>query len=114
MVTRLERGEDNVPLCAINRLQRPDIQGYILIYDDDKLFNCVQHSAEGTTGIKYVREGVTKKAAVLLDFVQITSPPPPPNLDNLYHFFNANVPKKSGRGLPFPPLPQIDPIYTIG
>ena len=29
-----------------------------------------------------LREGVTKKAAVLLDFVQIT-----PNLDNLYNFF---------------------------
>ena len=27
-----------------------------------------------------------KKVAVLLDFVQITSTPPP-NLDNLYHFF---------------------------
>ena len=32
------------------------------------------------------REGFTK---VLLDFVQITTPHPPPNLDNLYHFFNA-------------------------
>ena len=29
------------------------------------------------------------KNAVLLDFVQINSPPPPPNLDNLYNFFNA-------------------------
>ena len=29
-----------------------------------------------------------KKAAVLLDFVQITSPPPHPNLDNLYNFFS--------------------------
>ena len=34
-----------------------------------------------------LREGVTKKAAVLLDFVQNTSPPPPPNLDNFYNFF---------------------------
>ena len=38
-MTRLERGEDNVPLCAINRLQRPDIQGYTMIYDDDKLYD---------------------------------------------------------------------------
>ena len=28
-----------------------------------------------------------KKAAILLDFVQITSPFPPPNLDNLYNLF---------------------------
>ena len=35
-----------------------------------------------------LREGFTKKVAVLLDFVQITSPsPPPPKLDNLYNFF---------------------------
>ena len=34
-----------------------------------------------------VRESFTKKAAILLDFVQITSPPPPPSLDNFYLFF---------------------------
>ena len=36
-----------------------------------------------------VEGGFPKKVAVLLDFVQFTSPPapPPPNLDNLYHFF---------------------------
>ena len=28
-------------------------------------------------------------------------------------FFNANVPKNLGRGLPLPPHPQIDPIYTV-
>ena len=33
-----------------------------------------------------IREGFPKKVAVLLDFVQITSTPPP-NFDNLYHFF---------------------------
>ena len=38
---------------------------------------------------------------------------PPPNLDNLYHFLNTNVPKNLGRGLPLPPSPQIDPIYTV-
>ena len=33
-----------------------------------------------------VWDGLPKKVAVLLDFVQITlTPPPPPNLDNLYH-----------------------------
>ena len=44
-------------------------------------------SFTGTAGA--LMEGFTKKkVAVLLDFVQITStPPPPPNLDNLCHFF---------------------------
>ena len=43
---------------------------------------------------RFVRDGNAlgtvsrKKGAVLLDFVQITlPPPPPPNLDKLYHFF---------------------------
>ena len=57
-----------------------------------------------------VGEGFTEKVAVLLDFVQITSTPTPPNLDNLYHFFNAHVRKKFGQGSP---PPQIDPIYTV-
>ena len=35
-----------------------------------------------------IREGFTKKIAVLLDFVQIIPPPPPPpNLDNWFHSF---------------------------
>ena len=57
-----------------------------------------------------------KKVAVLLDFVQITSttlPPPPPNLDNLYHFFERQCAKKFGQGSPLPPHTQIDPIYTV-
>ena len=33
-----------------------------------------------------VREGLTRKNCCFLDFVQITSPPPP-NLDNFYNFF---------------------------
>ena len=28
-------------------------------------------------------------------------------------FLNANVPNNLGRGLPLPPHPQIDPIYTV-
>ena len=28
-------------------------------------------------------------------------------------FFNTNVPKNLGRGLPLPPHPPIDPIYTV-
>ena len=56
---------------------------------------------------------VWKKVAVLLDFVQITSTPPPQNLDNLYHFFlTPTCQKKMGRGVPLPPHPQINPIYT--
>ena len=59
-----------------------------------------------------------KKVAVLLDFVQITSNPPLPPLPPIWttcttFFYNANVPKKLGRGLPLPPHPQIDPIYTV-
>ena len=37
--------------------------------------------------LEIVREGILrKKTAALLDFVQITSPPPP-NLDKLHNFF---------------------------
>ena len=36
--------------------------------------------------VSSVSEDITKNAAVLLDFVQNTSPPSP-NLDNLYNFF---------------------------
>ena len=41
-----------------------------------------------------------KKVAVLLNFVQITSTPPPPNLDNLYYFFERQCAKKFGQGSP--------------
>ena len=53
----------------------------------EKLY-CIVDIAKGKSA-KKVREGFTKKkVAVLLDFVQITSSqPPPPNLENLYHFF---------------------------
>ena len=35
-----------------------------------------------------LKKASRKKVAVLLDFVQITSTPPPsPNFDNLHHFF---------------------------
>ena len=58
---------------------------------------------------------VWKKVAVLLDFVQITSTPPPQNLDNLYHFFLTPTCQKilAGVTVPLPPHPQIDPIYTV-
>ena len=80
-----------------------------------------------------VREGLPKKVGVLLDFVQITSTPPlPPNMDNLYHFFWTpmcqniwagvspsllltqyslwKVEKKLGRALP--PTPHLDKIQN--
>ena len=58
---------------------------------------------------------VWKKVAVLLDFVQITSTPPPQNLDNLYHFFLTPTCQKilAGVTVPLPPHPQIDPLYTV-
>ena len=58
---------------------------------------------------------VWKKVAVLLDFVQITSTPPPQNLDNLYHFFLTPTCQKilAGVTAPPPPHPQIDPLYTV-
>ena len=49
-----------------------------------------------------------KKVEVLLDFV-----PSPKFGQLLLHFWNANVPKNLGRGLPLPPHPQIDPLYTV-
>ena len=36
---------------------------------------------------KFLRKGFPKKAAVRLDFVRINPPSPPPNLDNLFHFY---------------------------
>ena len=65
-------------------------------------------------GSTYIREGFPKKVAVLLDFVQITSTPLPLIwITCTTFFFNANVSKNLGRGLPLPPHPQIDPIYTV-
>ena len=55
-----------------------------------------------------------KKVAVLLDFVQITSTPPPPlNLDNLYHFFLTPMCQKIWAGVsPSPsPAPNWPKIY---
>ena len=46
----------------------------------------MNHSDTKLLRINQLREGFTKKVAVILDFVQITSPPPH-NLDSLYHFF---------------------------
>ena len=53
--------------------------------------------------ISEVREGFTKKVAVILEFVQFTSTPPTPSpqFGQLVPlFFNANVPKNLGRTLP--------------
>ena len=62
----------------------------------------------------HLREGLSKKSSCSFGFCPNYLDPPPPNLDNLYHFFfNASVPKNLGRGLPLPPHPQIDPIYTV-
>ena len=64
-----------------------------------------------------LREGFQEKVAVFFYFVQITSTPPSPPSPQFGQlvplFLNANVPKKLGRGLPLPPHPQIDPIYTV-
>ena len=60
------------------------------------------------------REGFTKKAAGLFGFCPNDLDPPPPQFRQLVALFlNANVPKNLGRGLPLPPHPQIDPIYTV-
>ena len=49
-----------------------------------------------------------KRVAVLLDFVQITSTPPPPNLDNLYHFFWTPMCQKIWAGVsPSLPIPKL-------
>ena len=40
-----------------------------------------------------------------------STPPPSPNLDNLYHFFLTPM-CQIWQGSP-PPHPQIDPIYTV-
>ena len=61
-----------------------------------------------------LREGFQEKVAVFFYFVQITSTPPSPQFGQLVPLFlNANVPNNLGRGLPLPPHPQIDPIYTV-
>ena len=60
-----------------------------------------------------VGEGFKKKIAALLDFVQITSTPPPPNLDNLYHSYWTPMCQTTWAGVSPSPHPQIDPIYTV-
>ena len=55
-----------------------------------------------------------KKVAVLLDFVQIASTPPPQHLDNLYHFFLTPTCHKFGQGCPPPsPSPNCPIIYSL-
>ena len=61
-----------------------------------------------------VREGFTKKSSRSFGFCSNYLDPPTPQFGQLVPLFlNANVPKKLGRGLPLPPHPQIDPIYTV-
>ena len=50
-------------------------------------FDCKRKKKEKKVWKKAIREGLPKKTAVILDFVQITPPPPPAKLDNLYNFF---------------------------
>ena len=57
-----------------------------------------------------VWDGLPKKVAVLLDFVQITSTPipPPPNLDNLCHFCLTPMCQKILAGVsPSLPIPKL-------
>ena len=49
-----------------------------------------------------------EETAVILDFVQITSTPCPPNLDNLYHFFWTPMCQKIWAGVsPSLPIPKL-------
>ena len=50
-------------------------------------FPIIKYSFPSYKSNQNKRRRPEKKVAVLLDFVQITPPPPPLNLDNLYHFF---------------------------
>ena len=54
-----------------------------------------------------------KKSSCSFGFCPNYLNPPPPNLDNLYHFFERQCAKKFGQGSPLPPHTQIDPIYTV-
>ena len=61
-----------------------------------------------------VREGFTKKSSRSFGFCSNYLDPPTPQFGQLVPLFlNANVPNNLSRGLPLPPLPQIDPIYTV-
>ena len=57
-------------------------------YTEDYATVSITLDANGTFIHEVLGKVSRKKVAVLLDFVQITSTPPPlPNLDNLYPFF---------------------------
>ena len=67
---------------------------------------------------KFLRKGFPKKAAVRLDFVRINPPSPPPNLDNLFHFYWTPMCQKIWAGvspsLPIPKLTQFIQILKSG
>ena len=58
------------------------------------LYGCKLNLTHATKHINNIQQPFVygwypeKKTAVILDFVQITSPFPPPNLDNLYNLFS--------------------------
>ena len=61
-----------------------------------------------------VWEGFLKKSSCSFGFCPNYLDPPPPNLDNLYHFFERQCAKKFGQGSPPPsPSPNWPNIYSL-
>ena len=65
-----------------------------------------------------VRYLLLRKYCFSFGFCPISPPPPPPQPLPLIWttcttFLERKCAKKLGRGLPLPPHPQIDPIYTV-
>ena len=57
---------------------------------------------------------VWKKSSCSFGFCPNYLDPPSPKYGQLIPLFlYSNVPKKFGRGVPLPPHPQIDPLYTV-
>ena len=91
---------EELVLTTVDSVPRSQGVDMISTVDHQELVNLVQKLSQCILCFACVlcwqdisnREGLPKKTAVLLDFVQITATlpppsPPPPNLDNLYHFF---------------------------
>ena len=78
------------------------------------LFFCVYCAREESYNLSIFEtfgEGFMKKCNCYFGFCpNYLDPPPPPNLDNLYHFFWTPMCQKNLGGSP---PPQIDPIYTV-
>ena len=60
-----------------------------------------------------LRDGLPKKSSCSFEFCPNYLDPFPLIWTTCTIFFNTNVAKNLGRGLPLPPPPQIDPIYTV-